>query len=147
MMKKEMKKKNNKGFSLVEIIVVLVIMAILVAVSIPALTGYIDEAKGKGNLTEARTAYISCQAAISEFGNPGTKLDGYKLADTPATDNVFTTRVKKLMKDSYSADAQIVEVKTSETDGCKISSLKYSVNGYTITLKAGESATIEKNAK
>ena len=38
-MKKEM---NNKGFTLVELIVVLVILAILAAILVPALLGYID---------------------------------------------------------------------------------------------------------
>ena len=37
--------KNNKGFTLVEIIVVLVILAILAAIAVPAVLGYVDEAK------------------------------------------------------------------------------------------------------
>ncbi|MFR4393849.1 MAG: type IV pilin protein [Ruminococcus callidus] len=37
------KKKNRKGFSLVELIVVLVIMAILSAALIPSLIGYISK--------------------------------------------------------------------------------------------------------
>ena len=40
--------KNNKGFTLVEIIVVLVILAILAAIAVPAVLGYVDEAKKTG---------------------------------------------------------------------------------------------------
>ena len=39
------KKKNRKGFSLVELIVVLVIMAILAAALVPSLIGYIRQTK------------------------------------------------------------------------------------------------------
>lgn len=38
---------KNPGFTLVEVIVVLVILAILAAIAIPALTGWIDNAKAK----------------------------------------------------------------------------------------------------
>ena len=38
-------KKNKRGFTLVEIIVVLVRLAILAAVAVPTALGYVDEKK------------------------------------------------------------------------------------------------------
>ena len=48
-------KKNNKGFTLVELIVVLVILAILAAILTPALLGYIDRARAEKDYSTAQT--------------------------------------------------------------------------------------------
>ena len=59
-------KEHKKGFTLVELIVVLVILAILAAILVPALLGWIDKAKEKQILVEARNAYMAAQAVVSE---------------------------------------------------------------------------------
>ena len=66
-MKKLIVKKNNKhGFTLVEIIVVLVILAILAAILIPSMVGYIKKVNDKKDLTEARNVLLACQTYGTE---------------------------------------------------------------------------------
>ncbi|MEG1875478.1 MAG: prepilin-type N-terminal cleavage/methylation domain-containing protein, partial [Angelakisella sp.] len=67
-------RKNSRGFTLVEIIVVLVIIAIMAVTLIPSLTGYITDAREKVAISEGRTAYVAGQTIASE-------LKGQKKAD------------------------------------------------------------------
>lgn len=57
---------KKHGFTLVELIVVLSILAILATLLIPSLTGYIEKAKKQAVLTEAKEVWTAAQAALSE---------------------------------------------------------------------------------
>lgn len=58
-----MKKTNNKGFSLIELIIVIAIMAILIAIIAPNLTKYLGKSKDKTdvkNLDEIESTLKTC---------------------------------------------------------------------------------------
>lgn len=69
------KKMNNKGFSLVELIVVIAIMAILVGALAPALLKYVRQSRQSADIQAGNALYTAVQAAIAEGGinniNPG----------------------------------------------------------------------------
>lgn len=105
--------KNKSGFTLVEVIIVLVILAILSAVLIPSLTGYIDEANEKTIITKARQVYVACQTTASEYyavpvsskgqadtTDKNTKVNSYWLPITNMGSGPKSTTFK-YMKDAY----------------------------------------------
>lgn len=58
--------KNKKGFTLIEIIVVVVILAVLMAVAVPSVLKYLDEADDAKYMAQARSAYTIMKTEITK---------------------------------------------------------------------------------
>ena len=67
-------RNDNKGFTLVELIVVLVILAILAAILVPALLGYIDEARNKQLQLHGKSIYTAAQSVASKAYGKNTDI-------------------------------------------------------------------------
>ena len=50
-------KKNNRGFTLAELLIVVAIIAVLVAIAIPVFTGQLEKAREATDLANIRSAY------------------------------------------------------------------------------------------
>ena len=76
-LRKQMQKKlqSKSGFTLVELIVVLVIMGILTAALVPTVTGYIGDAQDKVDASNLRMAEQAALLYLTDWetgGNAGT---------------------------------------------------------------------------
>ena len=90
MFKRLMKmKEDKKGFTLAELLIVVAIIGVLVAVSIPIFTAQLGKAKRATNQANARAAYAAASAAYlgddTVVGGTYTIADGKFTADTAPT--------------------------------------------------------------
>lgn len=60
-----MKKMNNKGFSMVELIIVIAIMAILAGAIAPTLIKYVNKSRMSSDVSNAQTVATSIQSALA----------------------------------------------------------------------------------
>jgi prepilin-type N-terminal cleavage/methylation domain-containing protein len=59
-----MKRNNKKGFTIVELVIVIAVIAILAGVLIPTFSGIVKNAKKSAALQEARSIYTQYVAAV-----------------------------------------------------------------------------------
>lgn len=115
-----MDKNKKKGFTLVELIVVLAILAILAAMLVPALTGYIDKANEKKILATARQYYVAAQTVVSEAYANDIEIESIEIQKNNANE-VFNIRKIKIKDnkttsiDYLSEFEKLAEIKTSTT--------------------------------
>lgn len=147
-------RKNRKGFTLVEIIVVLVILAILAAFTIPTMLGFVNEARGKALIAEARSVYLAAQATATEYTGTGqtaaltnASLGSSAVGAATAPTSGPSLTMKNYLKDDLTISQLVAGTALSGTvpgsgqsfwtvtlSGGKVTQVVYTKNGYQITI-------------
>ena len=72
-------KKNNKGFTLAELLIVVAIIAVLVAIAIPVFTNQLERSKEATDLSNIRAAYA--EAVADYLGTGATTAKSAKVSN------------------------------------------------------------------
>ena len=121
-----MKKMNNKGFTLAELLIVVAIIAVLVAIAIPVFTTQLEKAREATDLANVRSAYAEVVTAYLGDGSSHSA----QISVNQRIDKWQTTK-------SSASKAQI---------GTKISGLGSSYGYYDVPAHTSGSYTVSINA-
>lgn len=78
-------KKNNSGFSLVELIIVIAIMAVLIGVLAPQFIKYVESSRESTDLQNIAEVKTAIEAYIADSESSSATTVSVKLANTPGT--------------------------------------------------------------
>ena len=80
-------KKNNKGFTLAELLIVVAIIAVLTAIAIPVFTTQLERSREATDMSNLRAAYAEVMANYL--------ANGAKVGSTPSTTTTATVTPKQ----------------------------------------------------
>lgn len=123
-----MKKNNNKGFTLMEMLIVVAIIAVLVAIAIPVFTNQLEKAREATDEANIRSAYAEVMACAMT----DSSVDDAKKNDVNKTE--------KAGQNTYAKDVTAVQKQagwqSGDTNG-KVAvagiDVPASTNGWTVT--------------
>jgi len=143
--------KNKKGFTLMEIIVVLIIIAVLAAALIPSFVRFAQNARAASAINEASEGMTAAQAVVTEVLASGHAEYAPQIvagADITAILNAYgvvdgQSRFVRYLLDDVTAPTGFSGV-TMGPGGLRVNGLVYNQGpgGFTVTVRDGTSTAV-----
>ena len=117
---KLIKKNNKKGFTLIELVIVIAILAILALILVPAISKYVDNANTAKNEASARVIYTNAVLAnatiqYAKEATPESKK-AVLIAKTADLSNITATTVNVLLD----SDGEVVSITYTPESGTAV---------------------------
>ena len=138
--------KNEDGFTLVEMIAVLIIIAVLAAVAVPSMTGFIERAKRDRYIAEARLVCTALQQYLTEMEIENGVISDKQVIEDVARYDIGDKRnvLSKIMEGSYTKNGRIINIMYLYD---KLDGIEYNVDGYVVTIMFNNEVIVEKEDK
>ena len=98
-----MKKNNNKGFTLAELLIVVAIIAVLVAIAIPVFTTQLERSREATDVANVRSAYagvvtdwLTNGSATTASVSANQKVSGWQTSPQPYLETMYGASTSSL---------------------------------------------------
>ncbi len=135
-----MKKMNNKGFSLVELIVVIAIMAVLVGVLAPQFIKYVENSRRSTDISTAEAIREAALADIADQRDPYVGTGATSITINAVTDCPSAVKTLPSVKSNKHSGSKFIVHFNAVTGTCDVE-----VDGYNLTDAVGAKAYKDDN--
>ena len=106
-----MKKNNNKGFTPMEMLIVVAIIAVLVAIAIPVFTNQLEKSREATDAANIRSAYAEVMAcAMTNATEADAAKNGVDVNDDTDGEYTYSKTVKATQKQTKWQNKSITEI-------------------------------------
>ncbi len=144
--REELKKRQNKGFTLMEMLIVVAIIAVLIAIAIPVFTSQLEKSRDAASVANMRSAYAEAQAAylVEDDSNDNITFTRNGTSKAIETVKVGNLKIETAQANKWSDSAGDLPFTAPEDNGAESQKMKaitftYDANGKITKAELSES--------